>query len=102
MVKISENISVNVGEDITLMCEADGYPPPFISWLHDLGPLYDSPRYALDTYYGYGTLRINNAQVSDSGTYNCVIITGLYGLTLVQPAISVTVDNGKLTFVRLN
>ena len=95
MVQISTNVSVDVGEDITLTCEARGYPPPFITWLRNFRPLYHDGRYALTSYYGYGVLRISKARLSDEGMYACVIVSRLYGSATVQPAISVTVRDGK-------
>lgn len=95
MVKVSTNLSVDVGEDITLTCEAKGYPPPFITWLRNFGPLYHDPRYTLTSNYGYGMLHINEARISDVGLYSCVVVANLYGSTVVEPTISVTVNDGK-------
>ena len=94
-VKTSANISVEVGENITLSCETRGYPPPFITWLHNLGPLYSNPRYTVMSYYGYGILHIAEAKVSDAGLYYCVVVSNLHGSTVVEPAISVDIKDGK-------
>lgn len=94
MVQLSGNISVDSGEDIMLTCEARGYPPPFITWLRTLRPLYHDNRYTLTSYHGYGVLRINEARLSDEGMYSCVVVSSLYGSTIVQPAVSVTVNDG--------
>ena len=96
MVRTSANISVEFGEDITLSCEAKGYPPPFITWLRDLGPIYHNPRYTLTSYHGHGVLHIADAEISDAGLYYCVVVSNLHGSTVIQPAISVTVKNGEL------
>ena len=96
VVRTSANISVEFGEDITLSCEAKGYPPPFVTWLHDLGPIYQNPRITLSSYHGYGELHIADAEISDAGLYYCVVVSNLHGSTVVRPAISVTVKNGKL------
>ena len=95
VVKISTNVSVDVGEDVTLSCETTGYPPPFITWLRNFEPLYHNPRYSLVSYYGYGVLTVHEAQASDAGLYSCVVVTGLHGSTVVQPAISLTVNQRK-------
>ena len=94
-VQVSTNVSVDIGEDVTLTCEAKGYPPPFITWLRNLRPLYHDSRYTLTSYYGYGVLHISKARISDEGMYSCVVVSGLYGSTIVQPAISVTVNDGR-------
>lgn len=95
IIQVSNNISINGGEDIMLTCEAKGYPPPFITWLRNLEPLYHDNRYALTSYYGYGMLRISGARQSDEGMYTCVVVSRLYGSATVQPAISVTINNGN-------
>ena len=92
---MSTNVSVDVGEDVTLSCEATSYPPPFITWLRNFEPLYHNPRYSLVSYYGYGMLTVREAQASDAGLYSCVVVTGLHGSTVVQPAISLTVNHRK-------
>ena len=94
-IKTSSNITVNFGETVTLTCEAKGYPPPFITWLRGLKPLYHNVRYTLTSYYGYGMLRISEVHMSDAGLYSCVVVSGLYGSTVVQPAISVIVNDGE-------
>ena len=93
--QVSPNISADVGEDVTLTCEAKGYPPPFITWLRNLRPLYQDSRYSLTSYYGYGMLHISKARVSDEGVYNCVVVSSLHGSTIAQPAISVTINDGR-------
>ncbi len=98
IIRISTNISVNVDEDITLTCEARGYPPPFITWLRNLKSLYQDSRYTLTSHRGYGVLRISKARLSDEGMYACVVVSRLYGSATVQPAISVTVNDGKFRY----
>ena len=95
VVQVSTNISVDVGEDIRLTCEAEGYPPLFITWLRNFKPLYHDNRYTLTSYYGYGVLHISKARLSDEGMYTCVVVSRLYGSTIVQPAVSVTVNDGR-------
>jgi hypothetical protein len=100
IIRISTNVSVNVDEDITLTCEARGYPPPFITWLRNLKPIYHDSRYALTSHHGYGVLRISKARLSDEGMYACVVVSRLYGSATVQPAISVTINDGKFRYRR--
>ena len=98
IIRVSANVSVNVDEDITLTCEARGYPPPFITWLHNLKPLYHDSRNTLTSYDGFGVLRISKARLSDEGMYACVVVSRLYGSTTLQPTISVTVNDRKCRY----
>lgn len=98
IIGVSSNVSVNVDEDITLTCEARGYPPPFITWLRNLKPLYHDSRNTLTSYDGFGVLHISKARLSDEGMYACVVVSTLYGSTTVQPAISVTVNDRKCRY----
>lgn len=98
VVQVSTNISVDVGEDISLTCETRGYPPPFITWLRNFKPLHHDSRYTLTSYYGYGVLHISNARLSDEGMYTCVVVSRLHGSTIVQPAIFVTVNDGRCQY----
>lgn len=97
MIKVTESIVATTGENITLTCEASGYPPPFISWMRNLEPISTDSRYSLSSKNGLGTLQIQNAQVVDGGDYNCVIVSTLYGTTVVQPSVRVDIIRGKCT-----
>ncbi|XP_047673954.1 hemicentin-1 isoform X2 [Tachysurus fulvidraco] len=64
------DLSVKVGEDITLPCEVTSVPPPIITWAKDkqlISPY--SPRH---TQLPSGSMTITDARVTDSGTYLCV------------------------------
>ncbi|GAA6099393.1 hemicentin-1 isoform X2 [Tachysurus ichikawai] len=64
------DLSVMVGEDVTLPCEVTSVPPPIITWAKDkqlISPY--SPRH---TQLPSGSMTITEARVTDSGTYLCV------------------------------
>uniref|UniRef100_A0A8C5X6K5 Hemicentin-1 n=1 Tax=Malurus cyaneus samueli TaxID=2593467 RepID=A0A8C5X6K5_9PASS len=63
-------VSVIAGEDVTLPCEVRSLPPPIITWAKEtqlISPF--SPRH---TFLPSGSMKISEAQVSDSGMYICV------------------------------
>ncbi|KAJ7986246.1 hypothetical protein DPEC_G00337960 [Dallia pectoralis] len=63
-------VSVIVGEDITLPCEVQSVPPPVITWAKErqlISPF--SPRH---TQLPSGSIKIMESRVSDSGLYVCV------------------------------
>ncbi|KAK1804810.1 hypothetical protein P4O66_003652 [Electrophorus voltai] len=86
------HMSVRVGDDITLPCEVQSVPPPIITWAKDkqlISPY--SPRH---TQLPSGSMKIMEAQVTDSGMYLCVAtnIAGNFSHTvrlrvLVPPSI---------------
>ncbi|XP_051581270.1 hemicentin-1-like isoform X1 [Myxocyprinus asiaticus] len=63
-------MSVTVGDDVTLPCEVESVPPPVITWAKDkqlISPF--SPRYIR---LPSGSMRITETRVTDSGLYICV------------------------------
>ncbi|RZF34380.1 hypothetical protein LSTR_LSTR008919 [Laodelphax striatellus] len=62
-----------VGKQIRLSCNVDGYPAPTnITWFKDGQLLRSGGRIALnETKLGNYTISIQNATLSDSGTYQC-------------------------------
>ncbi|XP_017573536.2 hemicentin-1 isoform X3 [Pygocentrus nattereri] len=63
-------MSVKLGEDVTLPCEVQSVPPPIITWAKDkqlISPY--SPRH---TQLPSGSMKITEARVTDSGMYLCV------------------------------
>ena len=55
-------------EDITLTCEATGYPAPRVTWLKNKTPLKENDR--IHVYENY-TLLIKTATLIDGGEYTC-------------------------------
>ncbi|ROL43461.1 Hemicentin-1, partial [Anabarilius grahami] len=85
-------MSVTVGDDVTLPCEVESIPPPIITWAKDkqlISPF--SPRHI---QLPSGSMRITETRVTDSGMYRCVAtnIAGNFTQTvklsvLVPPSI---------------
>ena len=94
-IKTSSNITVDFGEDVTLTCEASGYPPPFITWQRNRESIYHNPRYTLTSYFGYGMLNISEVRLSDAGLYSCVVVSNIYGSIVAEPPISMVVNQGE-------
>ncbi|XP_059503813.1 hemicentin-1 isoform X2 [Stegostoma tigrinum] len=65
-----KEISVIEGEDVTLSCEVQSFPPPIISWAKNMQLISPfSPRH---TQLSSGAMRIIETRLSDSGLYLCV------------------------------
>uniref|UniRef100_A0A452F193 Hemicentin 2 n=1 Tax=Capra hircus TaxID=9925 RepID=A0A452F193_CAPHI len=62
-------VTAKAGDEVTLDCEAQGSPPPLVTWTKDsrpMLPITDRHHLLLP-----GSLRLAQAQVSDSGLYEC-------------------------------
>ncbi len=70
----SKDIDVNEGDDVELVCKAQGYPRPVISWIRaDSMPLYDGIIVHMGEF-----LRIRNVNEQNRGVYKC-LATNLIG-----------------------
>lgn len=67
----SSNVQVNVGDTAVIKCHVTGVPTPTVQWLVN-GQLIDRTDQRYDITRDGRTLKINNAQVTDSGRYTCV------------------------------
>ncbi|XP_076053538.1 hemicentin-1-like, partial [Oratosquilla oratoria] len=68
---LSEEVVAQRGETLSLSCTAAGYPPPSRTWLKNAILVNEGARRNIDTN---GDLVINNVQVTDSGTYTCMVV----------------------------
>ncbi|XP_046530474.1 hemicentin-2 isoform X1 [Equus quagga] len=62
-------ITAKAGDDVTLDCEAQGSPPPLVTWTKDSRPV--PPTTDRHGLLRSGSLRLAQAQVGDSGLYEC-------------------------------
>ncbi|XP_070106135.1 papilin isoform X5 [Equus caballus] len=65
-------VDAHPGQQIRLICRAEGFPPPAIEWQRDGQPL-SSPRHQLQPD---GSLVIRHVAVEDGGFYACVAFNG--------------------------
>ncbi|XP_027279680.1 hemicentin-2 isoform X2 [Cricetulus griseus] len=62
-------VTVKAGQEVTLDCEAQGSPPPLVTWTKDTHPLLSvTNRYDL---LPSGSLHLAHTQVGDNGHYEC-------------------------------
>uniref|UniRef100_A0ABI8A9U9 Ig-like domain-containing protein n=1 Tax=Felis catus TaxID=9685 RepID=A0ABI8A9U9_FELCA len=62
-------VTAKAGEEVTLDCEAQGSPPPLVTWTKDRHPV--APHSCRHRLLPSGSLRVAQAQVGDSGLYRC-------------------------------
>uniref|UniRef100_A0A3P9HH04 Ig-like domain-containing protein n=1 Tax=Oryzias latipes TaxID=8090 RepID=A0A3P9HH04_ORYLA len=70
-VKKLTNITVILGEEVTLMCKVSGSPPFTISWYHDGTEVQSGPNHEVSFSDNSCTLSIPTLKLSDSGVYKC-------------------------------
>lgn len=77
---------VNETDSFSIFCNATGNPPPVITWtkVGDSGKVYSTEK----------TLRVQNAEKSDFGTYRCTVLS-VRGEN-VSAVATVELDNCKL------
>ncbi|XP_069861249.1 hemicentin-2 [Dipodomys merriami] len=59
-------------QEVRLDCEADGQPPPHVTWLKDGGPLSQGAGPHLRFYLDGSSLVLKGLRAADSGAYTCV------------------------------
>ena len=83
---------VFAGSIATLLCTADGYPTPTITWLRNLREIEVNPRYLITSNNGMGVLYINNVTVFDEGEYSCVVTQSLKTTVVLQSTNLTVID----------
>ncbi|XP_063100238.1 hemicentin-2 isoform X2 [Cavia porcellus] len=63
------HVTAKTGKEVTLDCEAQGSPPPLVTWTKDAQPLL--PGTDSHVLLPSGSLRLTRAQASDDGHYEC-------------------------------
>ncbi|KAM4016488.1 cell adhesion molecule-related/down-regulated by oncogenes isoform 3-T4 [Anomaloglossus baeobatrachus] len=71
-----EDQSVLLGAEVTFTCEAQGHPPPNITWLHNSRTVPPSSR----RRHSGSKLHIVNVMAEDSGMYQCMAENGVGGV----------------------
>ncbi|XP_065792282.1 hemicentin-1 isoform X3 [Muntiacus reevesi] len=70
--EIPSEVSVLLGENVELVCNANGIPTPLIQWLKEGKPVVNSETERIRVTADGGTLNIYGALPSDMGRYTCV------------------------------
>ncbi|XP_075872115.1 hemicentin-1 isoform X2 [Nelusetta ayraudi] len=63
------NATAMLGHQVELHCQSDAIPPPTLAWRKDGRPLFRKP--GLTVSADGSVLKVNSAQVQDSGRYSC-------------------------------
>uniref|UniRef100_A0A8C6QPP1 Hemicentin-1 n=1 Tax=Nannospalax galili TaxID=1026970 RepID=A0A8C6QPP1_NANGA len=70
--EVPSEVSVLLGENVELVCNADGIPTPHIQWLRDGKPVINGETERVRVTKHGSTLNIYGALTSDVGKYTCV------------------------------
>uniref|UniRef100_A0A665VT70 Hemicentin-1 n=1 Tax=Echeneis naucrates TaxID=173247 RepID=A0A665VT70_ECHNA len=82
----TQNYLAPVDSSVTLQCQADGSPPPSVTWHKDGQSLSESVRQRI---LSSGSLQISFIQPSDTGRYTCTAanVAGTVNLEMIPPSI---------------
>uniref|UniRef100_A0A3P9M5Z2 Hemicentin 1 n=1 Tax=Oryzias latipes TaxID=8090 RepID=A0A3P9M5Z2_ORYLA len=100
------NSTVMLGQSVELLCQSDAIPPPTLSWRKDGRPLFRKPGLIVADHGS--RLKINSAQVQDSGRYTCEAtnVAGKteknYNLDVWSPSIRGSGEVSHLTVIEGN
>ncbi|MBN3302329.1 HMCN1 protein, partial [Amia calva] len=64
-----QNVTVVMSQSVVLQCQSNAIPPPTLTWRKDGRALFRKP--GLSVSEDGSTLKINSAQVQDTGRYTC-------------------------------
>ena len=81
------NVTETEGENVTLHCNALGYPLPTLSWTKDGFDISNNPRISFST--DKKQLAITKASRVDSGAYRCVATNSLGNDTSLAAVLDV-------------
>ncbi|XP_021053028.1 hemicentin-1 [Mus pahari] len=70
--EVPSDVSVLLGENVELVCNADGIPTPHLQWLRDGKPIVNGETERVRVTTDGSTLNIYRALMSDMGKYTCV------------------------------
>ena len=66
-------MTVTAGERAEFQCVTTGFPPPVVSWLHNVMPTGNTSDGRITAVEHNNTLVVNPVQPSDAGLYHCSI-----------------------------
>ena len=81
------NVTKTEGENVTLHCNALGYPLPTLSWTKDGSDIINNPRISFST--DKKQLAITKASRVDSGAYQCMATNSLGNDTSLAAVVDV-------------
>ncbi|XP_052593110.1 hemicentin-1 isoform X2 [Peromyscus californicus insignis] len=70
--EVPSEVSVLLGENVELVCNADGIPTPHLQWLRDGKPIVNGETERISVTADGSTLNIYRTLTSDMGKYTCV------------------------------
>ncbi|KAM6446312.1 matrix-remodeling-associated protein 5 [Liasis olivaceus] len=95
-----ENISLNVGQSVSIHCSAKAAPPPGIRWVLFDGTQIRTSQFVHGNLFVFpnGTLYIRNVLPKDSGSYECIATNMVGGARrTVQVQVKKQSTNAKIT-----
>ena len=93
-----ENVEMLIGSAVNLLCSANGFPAPDITWSFQGMPFNNNTVDSTNFTYSESTIVITDLMLSDGGTYSCSINSDAIAMPSTSEA-DVAVIGGKTIFV---
>ena len=94
-ITVPQSVEAFIGAAVNLLCLADGFPAPAITWLLEAMPFTNETVNNTNTTYAESTIVITNLLLSHGGSYSCQIDSAASVMSDNSSA-SVAVIGGKI------
>ena len=93
-----ENVEAFINSAVSLLCSANGFPAPDITWSFQGMPFSNNIVSSTSSTYSESTIVITDLMLSNGGTYSCSINSDAIAMPNTSEA-NVTVIGGKTIFM---
>ena len=107
---LSPNVTVNIGDSLTLSCTSRGSPPDTFTWRKDNGPVLQSTTTPVthndNSAVFHANYSIDSVTTSDSGTYTCTVTNPIGSdsttITVSVPGMYICIHDNRTIVTYLN
>lgn len=91
-----QSVEEFIGSSVNLLCSAEGFPAPVITWSYNGLPFMNATSNSGNTTNTESVIMISGLELSDGGSYSCQINSSATSMPLSSGAAIVAVIGGKI------